>query len=252
MAKAALNSTVGGLAGFASTQWGALLVAAADDGKGDRSAQTAWEFLYRTYCDPVYAFIRRSGHPRQAAQDLTQDFFLHLVKTDTMRHADPSKGRFRSFLLGALRYFLVDVSRSEGAKKRGGGYSFVPLDDPESAECNYQLAAPAGQTPERLFEARWAAALVAEAFTRLREEMVAIGKNRLFEALKDYVAGAEESSYRETARALELSLPALKSAIHRLRHRYRALLREEIARTVADPGEIDAEMRHLCAVLRGS
>ncbi len=237
--------------GFASTQWGALLVAAADDAPSDHPNRTAWEYLYRTYCDPVYAFIRRSGHPRQAAQDLTQDFFLHLVRTDTVRNADPAKGRFRSFLLGALQNFLVDASRSREARKRGGGCRFVFLDDPDTAENEYQLTAPAGQTPERLFEARWAGALVAEAFARLREEMAAVGKDRLFEALKDYVAGAEEISYQQTADALGLSLPALKSAIHRLRHRYGVLLRETVAGTVADPGEVAAEMRHLCAVLRG-
>ena len=211
---------------------------------------SAWEDLYRSYCHPVYAFIRRRGHPRPEAQDLTQDFFLRLMETDTLRRADPNKGRFRSFLLGALGHFLIDAARREGAHKRGGDRQFVFLDDPDAAENDYQLAAPASQSPERLFEARWAAMLINATFARLREEMIASKRGEVFEALKDYVAGAEDASYQQTADALGYTLPAFKSAVHRLRARYGVLLREEVARTVADPGDVEAEVGDLRAALR--
>ena len=253
MEDAVLNSTAGGQPMFASTQWG-LLLAASTGNAGDGGTDTAaarkrvWEDLYRIYCYPVYAFIRRRGQPRAAAQDLTQDFFVHLMEKDTLTRADPHKGRFRTFLLGSLEYFLVDAARRQNARKRGGGLGFVFLDD--AAESEYQLAAPAWETPDRLFDARWAAALVGSVFTRLREEMTAAGKGALFDALKNYVAGAEDASYQETADKLRLSLPALKSNIHRLRTRYGTLLREEVARTVVDVAEVDEELRHLRASLR--
>ena len=251
---ASLNSTAGGHAVFASTQW-RRLVEAAEVGGNDRDpadtvARDAWEALYRDYCYPVYAFIRRRGHPRPEAQDLTQDFFVHLVEKGTLRRADPQKGRFRTFLLGVLEYFLADAARRAGTRKRGGDRQFVFLDDAGTAENAYQLAAPNSQTPAQLFETRWAAALIDAVFSRLREEMAASGKGAQFEALKDYVAGAEDASYQETADRLGLTLAALNSAIHRLRGRYRSLLREEVARTVAHPGEVAAELAHLCAALR--
>ena len=251
MGDAALNSTAGGQPVFASTQWGLLLATAAGhagDGAAAAATKTVWEDLYRIYCYPVYAFIRRRGQPRAAAQDLTQDFFIHLMEKDTLTRVDPRKGRFRTFLLGSLEYFLVDAARRESARKRGGGLRPVFLDD--TAESEYQLAAPAWESPERLFDARWAAALLGTVFTRLREEMTAAGKGALFEALKDYVAGVEDASYQETADKLGLSLAALKSNIHRLRIRYSTLLREEVARTVANLADVDEELRHLRAALR--
>ena len=127
---------------------------------------------------------------------------------------------------------------------------FVFLDDAEAAESDYQLAAPTDQTPARLFEARWAAALIAEVFARLRAEVVAAGKGSLFDGLRDHVVGVEDASYQETAERLGLTLPALNGAIHRLRGRYRVLLREEVARTVTDPAEVEGELRELCAALR--
>ena len=251
---ALLNSTAGGYAVFASTQWGQLVKAAGvggnDQSPADTIARDAWEDLYRDYCYPVYCFIRRRGYPRPEAQDLTQDFFVHLVEKGTLRRAVPLKGRFRTFLLGVLEYFLVDAARRAGTRKRGGDRQFVFLDDAGRAESEYQLAAPDSQTPAQLFETRWAAALIEAVFARLREEMTASGKETLYRALKDYVAGAEDASYQETADRLGLTLAALNSAIHRLRGRYRALLREEVARTVANPGEVEAELVHLCTALR--
>lgn len=249
MAHAPLNSTAGGQAGFVSTQWG-LLLAAANRPDDEATVRAAWEDLYRVYCYPVYAFIRRRQYPRPAAQDLTQDFFVHLVEKGTLSRADPGKGRFRTFLLGALEYFLADAARREHAQKRGGGFRFIFLDDPDAAEHDYELAAPVWATPERLFDARWAAAVLGVVFRRLREEMARGNKERLFEALQDYVVGAEETSLQQTADTLGLSLPALKSSIHRLRARYGVLLREEVARTVINPADVEAEMHHLRTALR--
>ena len=249
MARASLNSTAGGRAGFVSTQWN-LLLAAADRPGDDAAVRAAWEGLYRVYCYPVYAFIRRRRYPRPAAQDLTQDFFVHLVAKGTLSRVDPGKGRFRAFLLGALEHFLADAARREHARKRGGGGRFVFLDDLDTAEHDYTLAAPAWTTPERLFDARWAAAVLGLVFRRLREEMARGGKEQLFEALQDYVVGAEEAPLQHTADALGLTLSALKSSLHRLRTRYGTLLREEVARTVASPADAEAEMRHLRTALR--
>lgn len=245
----ALNSTLGGHTGFEETQWGLLLSGGlAPEGE---EARTAWEHLYRIYCHPVYAFIRRKGFARAQAQDLTQDFFLHLLEKGTLGRADPAKGRFRTFLLGALDYFLADAARREGARKRGGGSQFIFLDASDAAENEYQLAAPLWESPERIFDARWAATLVEAAFARLRAEMVAAGREAYFEALRDYVAGSEDATYQETAERLGLPLPRLKGIIHRLRTRFGLLLREEVGRTVAGAGDVDGEVRHLLAALRG-
>ena len=248
----ALNSTAGQHPGFASTQWGLLMAAATRgmDSVGEEAVRAAWESLYRIYCYPVYSFIRRRGRPRAAAQDLTQDFFVHLLEKGTLSRVDPDKGRFRTFLLGALEYFLADHSRRENARKRGGGSRFVFLDDPDVAEREYEIAAPAWTTPERLFDARWAAAMLGTVFRRLREEMARGGKDRLFDALKDHVVGAEDATLQEAADTLGVTLSALKSNLHRLRARYAVLLHEEVARTVANPADVESEMTYLRAALR--
>jgi DNA-directed RNA polymerase specialized sigma24 family protein len=240
-----LDSRAGGRPNFLTTQWGLVAVASAE---GSVEARAALEELYRLYCYPIYAFIRRRGHGRQDAQDLTQDFFVHLLEKGTLGRADPERGRFRNFLLGALEHFLANAAARAGASKRGGGCQWVFLDD-DSAEDRYQLAAPEGMTAEKLFEARWAIALIEATFARLRSELESEGKGDLFEALQRFLLGREEASYRQVAQAQSLSLGALKTAIHRLRGRYRALLREEVARTVATPAEIDEELRSLRAAL---
>jgi DNA-directed RNA polymerase specialized sigma24 family protein len=244
---ATLDSAAGGRPNFPTTQWG-LVVAASARGAGE--ARAALEELYRLYCYPVYAFIRRRGHGRQDAQDLTQDFFVHLLEKGTLARADPKRGRFRSFLLGALDYFLAHAAERARAAKRGGGCQWVFLDD-DTAEDRYQLAAPEGMTAEKVFEARWAAVIVESAFARLRSELESEGKGHLFEALQGFLLGREDASYQQVADTLSLSLGALKTAIHRLRGRYRVLLREEVARTLATPEEVDEELRYLRIALRG-
>jgi DNA-directed RNA polymerase specialized sigma24 family protein len=218
--------------------------------EGSPEARAAVEELYRPYCYPVYAFISRRGHGRQDAQDLTQDFFVHLLEKSTLSRADLQRGRFRSFLLGALDHFLAHAAERARAGKRGGGCQWVFLDD-DAAETSYQLAAPEGMTAHKVFEARWAVALVEVAFLRLRGELESEGKGPLFEALQGFLHGREDASYQQVAGALSLSLGALKTAIHRLRVRYRTLLREEVARTVARPAEVNEELRYLRNVLRG-
>jgi DNA-directed RNA polymerase specialized sigma24 family protein len=218
--------------------------------EGDTEVRAALEEIYRLYCYPVYAFIRRRGYGRQDAQDLTQDFFVHLLEKGILGRADSQRGRFRNFLLGVLEHFLAHAAKRAGACKRGGDCQWVFLDD-DAAEDRYQLAAPEGMTAEKVFEARWAAALVEATFTRLRGELESEGKGQVFEALQGFVVGGKDASYQQVAGALSLSLGAVKTAIHRLRGRYRTLLREEVARTVATPVEVDEELRYLRVALRG-
>jgi DNA-directed RNA polymerase specialized sigma24 family protein len=244
---ALLDSTAGSRPKFLTTQWELLVAASSEDAA---EARGAIEELYRLYCYPVYAFIRRRGHGRYDAQDLTQDFFVHLLEKGILGQADPQRGRFRNFLLGSLEHFLAHVAERAGARKRGGGCQWVYLDD-DAAEDRYQIVAPDGMTAEKLFEARWAAALVEATLVRLRRELESEGKGNLFEALKGSLLGQDDSSYQQVANALNLSLGALKTAIHRLRGRYRKLLREEVARTVTTPAEVDEELRYLRAALRG-
>lgn len=190
------------------------------------------------------------GYGRPDAQDLTPDFFVHLLEKGTLGRADAQRGRFRSFLLGALDHFLAHADERARARKRGGGCALVFLDD-ETAETRYQLAAPEALTAEKVFEVRWAAALIDAAFAGLRLEMEAEGKGRLFEALQGFLLGEEETPYQQVADALGIGLGAFKTALHRLRGRYRARLREEVARTVAAPEEVDGELRSLRAALSG-
>jgi RNA polymerase sigma-70 factor (ECF subfamily) len=242
---AALDSTAAGRPDFLTTQWGLVATASAE---GTAEARAALDGLYRVYCYPVYAFIRRRGYGRQDAQDLTQDFFVYLLEKSTLGRADPQRGRFRSFLLGTLDHFLAHAAERARARKRGGDCQFVYLDDDTAENC-YQLAAQ--MTAEKIFETRWAAALIAAAVVRLRGELQAAGKRRLFDAVQGFLLGGEDASYQQVADRLGLSVGAIKTTIHRMRSRYRALLREEVARTVATPAEVEEELRCLRAALRG-
>jgi RNA polymerase sigma factor (sigma-70 family) len=226
------------------------MVAAAANDRQDLNSQEvtkALEDLYRIYCYPVYAFIRRRGRTREEAQDLTQDFFLHLLERNTLRRADPNRGKFRSFLLGALEFFLAQVSERASALKRGGKAEFVFLDN-DSAEIQYQLVSEE-LSAETVFEIRWAASLISAALRRLKLEMAREGRANVFETLQEFLLGEKASSYQEAAERLGFSLGAIKTVIHRLRSRYRTLLREEVAQTVTHPDEIDNELKALRAIL---
>jgi len=214
-------------------------------------SQAALETLCRAYWYPLYAFVRRQGHGSEEAQDLTQAFFAHFLESGSFSRADPSKGRFRSFLLGALRHFLVNEWQHEHRLKRGGHCAVFSL---EGMEPEPRLAAePADEfTPEMAYERRWAETVLAQVLERLRNEMAVGGQGARFEALKVYLlAGQEPASYAEVAGQLGLSEAAVKSAIYRLRQRYGELVRAEIAHTVANPAEVDDEMRYLLRVLSG-
>jgi DNA-directed RNA polymerase specialized sigma24 family protein len=242
---ATLDSSEGGQPRFPTSQWSLVAAASAQGPK----AQVALGELYCLYCCPVYAFIRRRGYGRQDAQDLTQYFFVHLLEKATLGKADSQRGRFRSFLLGALGHFLAHADERARAQKRGGGVELVSL-DVEKAESGYEVTAPDDLTPEKVLDKRWAVTLNEVARGRLHQEMEAKNKGRLFETLQGFVLGEENASYQEVADRLGLNLNGLKTHIYRLRNRYGELLREEVARTVARPEEVDEELRYLIRVLR--
>jgi RNA polymerase sigma factor (sigma-70 family) len=234
-----LSSSAGGRLGFETTQWSLIAAAAGQTSE----AQAALEDLYRTYCYPVYSFVRRRGYSRQDAQDLTHDFFVHLMEKNSFRRAEEVQGRFRAFLLRELQFFLRHRVERTQAEKRGGKATIVFLDE-ETAEAAYQLADP-GQTAEEIFDTRWAALQLDSALSRLKSEMEQAGKRALFEQLFGFLVGGEELSYTEAAQKLGLTLPATKAAIFRLRTRYRELFRAEVARTVSNTADFEEEIRAL-------
>ena len=234
-----------GNATFATTHWSVVLAAQAVH---TPHAAEALEKLCRTYWYPLYAYVRREGASAADAQDLTQEFFARLLEKNYLGQVAREKGRFRSFLLSALRHFLADQRALARALKRGGGAGCLSL-DAHSAEARYRLEPVDRMDAEKIYERRWAMTLLEQALTRLRDENVAAGKTELFERLRSFVAGEGDVSGGEAAAQLGLTGSAMKSALHRLRLRYRELVREEIAHTVADPAEIDTELRYLIAVL---
>jgi RNA polymerase sigma-70 factor (ECF subfamily) len=206
--------------------------------------------LCESYWFPLYAFVRRAGHKAEDAQDLTQEFFVGLLSNDLLAVADPRRGRFRSFLLGAMKHFLAKQHRKNAAKKRGGNRPLISLDF-SSGEHRYSLIEPADNlTPERLYEKRWALNLLDLVFNRLRGEFQAAGKSNLFDNMKPFLAGKPtKPSYLEVAAQLDLSEGSVKVAVHRLRGRYRKLLKEEIAKTVVDSESLEDELGELLAAL---
>ena len=234
-----LSSSAGGLLRFETTQWG-VVSAAASQGEESRDAL---EDLYRSYCYPVYSFVRRRGYQRQDAQDITHDFFLHLLEKEAFSRALAGQGKFRTFLLRALEFFLQHADRRARAKKRGGQANLVFLDDEnaEVAEIAYQLIDP-GLSAEQIFDAQWAMMMVKMTFARLQIEMEQAGKRELFEQLSGFVLDEEDSSYLEVAERCGLTVGAVKGAIYRLRTRYRELLQAEVARTVVSEADFDAEI----------
>ena len=239
-----LASSVAQKAGFTSTHWSVVL-AAGQDTSAEKSE--ALERLCRTYWYPLYAFVRRRGYPQHEAQDLTQSFFERLLDKQYLRAVDRKKGKFRSFLLASLEHFLANEWRRSQAQKRGGNMSFISLDE-DSAERHY-LQVPGGLSPEQLFEQQWATALLEHVLVILRAEFAAEGKGELFEQLKVYLTGEKQGVYAEMAARLKTTEAGIKMAVSRLRHRYGALLREEIANTVARPEDIEEELRALFAAL---
>jgi RNA polymerase sigma-70 factor (ECF subfamily) len=232
---------------FATTHWSLVLAA----GKGaSPDADAALAALCQRYWYPLYAFVRRSGHQPADAQDLTQEFFARLLEKHYLLAADPERGRFRSFLLSSCKHFLSKQRDRAKAQKRGGGRKLLPLDF-EAGEGRYSLEPTHEVTAEKVYERRWALTLLDQVFARLRDEFDRAGKRDEFDRLKVYLTGeAAALSYRDVAAGLGTTEGAVKVAVHRLRRRYRELVREEIAHTVAGPDEVAEELRRLFAALR--
>ena len=229
---------------FATTRWS--IIAAACDGP-TLEADAALEALCRAYWYPLYAYVRRSGHSAADAQDLTQAFFARLLEKSWLRDARPGLGRFRSFLLVALKRFLAKEWRRENARKRGGGLAFLALDADE-AESRYAVEPALG--PDEIYERRWALTLLDRALSGLAEEYRASDRAAEFEALKGHLVSPRgEIDYEATAAELGLSAGAARVAVHRLRKRFREAIRAEIAETVAAPGEFDVELAHFVKIL---
>ena len=235
-----------GHAAFGATHWSIVLSAAQSGATG---APEALAKLCQTYWYPLYAYVRRRGHGREDAQDLTQEFFARLLEKNWIGGADREKGRFRSFLLTAMNRFLADEWDKARAQKRGGGRPLLSLSF-DTAETRLSREPADEVTPEQSFERRWVLTLLEEVLTGLRREYEQEGNGELFAALNPCLVGERTAQpYAALARKLALSESAVKSAVHRLRGRYRKLLRDEIAQTVAAPAEVEEELRHLFAVL---
>jgi RNA polymerase sigma factor (sigma-70 family) len=231
---------------FVTTQW-SIVVSAADSGAPD--APAALEKLCRTYWYPLYAFVRRRGHSPDDAQDLTQAFFARLLQHHWLGDADRARGRFRTFLLTTMSRFLSDEWDKERAQKRGGGLRPAPL-ELDTAETRYGYEPATNLTPEKCYERRWALTLLETVLSRLQAEYEAEGKGDLFAKLNPSLAGPRETQpYAELAAGFGMSEGAVKVAVHRLRRRYRELLRGEIAETLVETEDIDGELRHLFSVL---
>ncbi len=233
---------------FPNTHWSLVLTA------GRRDTPRAHEALSRlceTYWYPLYAYVRRRGQSPHDAQDLTQEFFARLLEHNWLAAVDQERGRFRTFLLTALERFLANEWDKARAQKRGGGKPVLPLQF-DTAETRFSAEPADTRTPEQTFERRWALTLLDEVLRRLEAEQRAEGKAEHFATLKQCLVGDRASlPYDQIAQATGLSEGAVKVAVHRLRVRYRELLRAEIANTVASADEVDVEMRHLFNVLTG-
>lgn len=221
-------------------------------GKSDSAqAADALEQLCRMYWYPVYAFVRRQGHESHDAEDLTQEFFARFLAKEYFGRADPMLGRFRSFLLACVKKFLSEQRRQARRLKRGGRQTIISWDS-QTAEERYRSEPADPVTPEKVYDRRWALTLLETVLARLAHEQLAIGKERVFTQLKDYLWGeTRQTGYAEMAARLGMTEGAVKVTVHRLRRRLRDLLRQEVAHTVATGEEIDEELRHLIGVIRG-
>jgi RNA polymerase sigma factor (sigma-70 family) len=240
------DSIVPGEQWFATTQWTTVLMARDEQSP---KAVEALEQLCHRYWPPIYAFIRRRGRRPEEAQDLTQEFFARLLEKKYLEAADPSKGRFRTLLLTAVSRFLINEHERAQAQKRGGGAVHFSL-EAETAEDGYRFEPADPATPETVYERRWAETVLESVLARLRGEFERAGEVGRFEVLKPFLAAEKQThSGAEVAVRLGITESAVYSAVHRLRQRYGELLREEVAHTVADPQEIDEELRHLVRAL---
>ncbi|MEZ5385321.1 MAG: hypothetical protein R3F13_07395 [Prosthecobacter sp.] len=242
MAVAKNSSIRASRARFDTTCWSLVAKAA---GEQSQEVKDALNELCRAYWRPTYAEIRRRGHAPVDAQDLTQDFFARLLRRDAFGRADREKGRFRTYLLGALDYFLVDVLRGKQALKRGGGAMVVPFVD-EAGESWFQQQPAYGSTPAEVFDQNWAVVLMDRALEALREEYHVTGRENLFAALEPFLtADSGDAGYDHVCGQIGLTPQAFAVAVHRLRRRFRHCVRQQVEMTVADPADLEAEMKHL-------
>ena len=236
----------GGSPVFATTHWSVVLAAGHDSAPG---AFEALETLCRTYWYPLYAYVRRRGHSPADSQDLVQGFFAALLEGNYLARADRERGRFRTFLLTSIDNFLHNEHDRATALKRGGGREIVSWEE-HIAEGRYALEPAAGLSPEQIYERRWAATLLERVLARLRREFSQAGRGELFDQLKPHLWREDDAtSYAQLATSFSTTVAALKVTVHRLRQRYRDLLRDEIAQTVAEPAEIEGEIQYLIRVM---
>jgi RNA polymerase sigma-70 factor (ECF subfamily) len=230
---------------FSTTHWSVVLEAQGDS----PAAKEALEKLCRTYWRPIYSFVRREGVGPEEAEDITQGFFAQLLERKSLSAVRKEKGRLRSYLLGALKYFLADEQRRAMAIKRGKGQRLIPLEDLHADE-RIEMEPADPVTAEMIYERRWALTVLEQVLHRLKNEYRAAGNAALFDSLKQLLPDEPGApSQAETAAQLGMTENALRQAFYRFRQRYQSLLREEIAHTVATPGDIEDELRHLIAVL---
>jgi len=237
---------------FVTTRW-SLILSAAHFSNEEQRARDALAELCRTYWRPIFSFVRGRGYSIEDAQDLTQDFFVTILKKNWLHHADRNRGRFRSLLLRSLQNFLINAAQKTHARKRGGGAEFISWDD-WMAEASSQSSLPEqalnSLPPERLFDLAWATTVVEHALRRLREECESKGKLWLFQALSSHLTDErDELSYANLSTELAMAETAVKKQLHNMRQRYRSLLRDEVSQTVEDLAEVDDEIRYLCASL---
>ncbi len=238
---------------FVTTRWNLILSGAASKKTGENEIRAALAELCRIYWRPIFFFVARRGYSPEDAEDLTQDFFLRILRGDWLQKADPTRGRFRSLLLKSVQNFLNDAADKIKARKRGGDINFISW-DPWMTEAPSDLAlsneALSSWTAERLFDAGWAATVVQRAIRRLREECERKGRLRVFDVLNPYLtAERDDISYARLAAKLRVAEATVKKLLYHMRQRYRFLLRDEVAQTVADPAEVEDELRYLCGAL---
>lgn len=231
---------------FAATEWSVVRAAGQSC---EHEARQALETLCQMYWQPLYAYVRRRGYNVEEAQDLTQGFFTSILTRNSLRGVEQQRGKFRAFLLGAMKHYLAEEWNRAHAHKRGGTAAVTSLDF-EKAESRYRIEPVDKMTPERIYERRWAGELLNRAVAQLEREFYNSPDAKLFRAIKPLLLGERlQDNYSRIAQELGLSEGALKVAIHRMRKRYRHLVRQEVARTVSRPEEIDEEIRYLLEVL---
>jgi RNA polymerase sigma-70 factor (ECF subfamily) len=233
---------------FTTTHWSVVLAAGQT---ASPQSEAALEELCRTYWYPLYAFARRQGSSPEDAQDLTQGFFARFLEKNYLDQVQRGKGKFRCFLLASLKHFLADERDKARALKRGGGKSLLSLDD-DAAEGRYRLEPVDKMDAEKLFERRWTLTLLEEAGRRLKQEYAEAGKSELYDRLKVLESGDSNAPrYSEVATLLGLTDSGVKTAVFRMRQRYRELVRAEVANTVENPSEVDEELRYLIGTVSG-